>query len=101
VYDHSIVKRVFPSEVYGWEHGRTTATLVDLAERDAWEEHAVPPVCLAHSEEGVATEGRILHYAIVDGHHRLNAARTECRQNSIDRPGPGWHPGHGHSPLDA
>jgi hypothetical protein len=27
--DTSIVKRVFADESYGWEHGRTTTTLVD------------------------------------------------------------------------
>ena len=75
VYERSIVKRVYPDEVYGWEHGKTTPTLVGLAEQDAWESHAVPPISLAYCEEGVNVDGRILHFAIVDGHHRLNAAR--------------------------
>lgn len=75
VYDTSIVKRVFPHEIHSWEHQKTTAALLDLAKHDAWEAHAVPPIELAYSEEGVSEGGRTLHYAITDGHHRLNAAR--------------------------
>ncbi len=75
VYDPSIVKRVFPQEIYSWEHHLTTPALVDLAQHDTWEDHAVPPIELAYCEAGVDAGGRRLHYAIADGHHRLNAAR--------------------------
>jgi len=75
VYDTSIVKRVFPQEIYSWEHQKTTPALMDLATHDTWEDHAVPPIQLAYSEEGVKHGGRSLHYAIADGHHRLNAAK--------------------------
>lgn len=74
VYDTSIVKRVFPHEIYSWEHHKTTPALLDLAMLDAWEDHAVPPIELAYSEAGVDAGGRRLHYAVADGHHRLNAA---------------------------
>ncbi len=75
VYDTSIVKRVFPQEIYSWEHQMTTPALLDLAQHDTWEDHAVPPIQLAYSAEGVDAGGRKLHYAIADGHHRLNAAK--------------------------
>ena len=75
VYDTSIVKRVFPHEIYSWEHHKTAPALMDLASLDAWEDHAVPPIRLAYSEAGVNAGGRKLHYAITDGHHRLNAAK--------------------------
>lgn len=80
VYDTSIVKRIYPDEIYGWEHEHTTAVLIEFAANDSWESHAVPPVHLAYSEQGLHDGRRTVHYAIVDGHHRLNAALDATRR---------------------
>lgn len=79
VYDTNVVKRIFPDEVYSWEHQRTTAALTDLAAQDAWEQHAVPPIHLAFSEQGLSNGDRRLHFACIDGHHRLHAAMEAAR----------------------
>jgi hypothetical protein len=73
VYDPSIVQRVYRDEVYAWEHDRTTGSLQHLAAQDDWAAHAVPPITLAYSQAGLEVGTRVIHYAIVDGHHRLNA----------------------------
>jgi hypothetical protein len=78
VYDPSVVRRVYRDEVYAWEHQRSTGALEHLASQDAWSSHAVPPITLAYSAQGLAIGGRLLHFAIVDGHHRLNADRTHA-----------------------
>lgn len=75
VYDPSVVQRVYRDEVYAWEHDRTTGSLEHLAAHDGWAAHAVPPITLAYSETGLPVGGRAVHYAVVDGHHRLNADR--------------------------
>lgn len=74
VYDTSIIKRVYPDEVYGWEHSKTTQVLEKIAKNDLWEEYAIPPVLLAYSPEKTTNNERNCQYAIKYGHHRLNAA---------------------------
>jgi len=77
VYDPSIVQRVYRDEVYAWEHDLTTGSLQHLAAQDGWAAHAVPPIALAYSQAGLQVGARVVHYAIVDGHHRLNADRDD------------------------
>jgi hypothetical protein len=79
VYNKAIVKKVYPSELYGWEHTKTTPSLVDVARDNAWEENAIPPIELVYSETPVNG----YHYAIRDGHHRKNAASRASSELGI------------------
>jgi hypothetical protein len=68
------VQYVKPSEVYGWEHGDTYDALVDVAKEGKWEEYNIPPAEVVHFPNGVTKDLPNVHYVIVNGHHRHNAA---------------------------
>jgi hypothetical protein len=68
------VAYVDPREVYGWEHDETSESLVDIARMDLWEELNVPPAEVVHFPNGLTERLSHVHYVVVDGHHRHNAA---------------------------
>lgn len=89
VHDPAIVRRVYRDEVYPWEHHRTTGALDALAVEDRWSAHAVPPVVLAHSAEGLPLAGRRIHYAPVDARRErqcggpVRLARHAARSDTV------------------
>lgn len=63
-----------PREVYGWEHDETSESLVEVARKDLWEENNVPPAEVVYFPDGLTKDLPDVHYVVVDGHHRHNAA---------------------------
>ncbi len=64
-----------PREVLGWEHDNTYDALVDVAKEERWEELNIPPAEVVYFPNGVSERLSNVHYVIVNGHHRHNAAK--------------------------